>query len=75
MVAKEPPCMQANGAHGTTGFHLAGHRRDDARCVFVCRDRPSRRHALRAFHGDQASRSPLRLAGAIREIKALLHHA
>ena len=57
-----------------SGYELAGLRRDGRRCVFAYRDRPTRQRDILAFYGDRAAVMPLRFAGAIKDMKAMLHN-
>jgi hypothetical protein len=45
------------------------------RKVFIFRDRPTRRDDVMGFYGEAGSVRPLAFAGAIKDMKALLHNA
>jgi hypothetical protein len=58
-----------------SGYELAGRRCHGRRCVFTYRDRPTRPRDVLAFHGGRAAVvPPLRLAGASKDMKAMLHN-
>ena len=58
-----------------TGYELLDLRAEGSRKVFVFRDSPTRRNDVIAFYGEAGSVRPLAFAGAIKDMKALLHNA
>ena len=58
-----------------TGYNLIGLRAEGQRKVFVFRDSPTRPNDVLAFYGEAGSVRPLAFAGAIKDMKALLHNA
>ena len=58
-----------------TGYALLDLRDEGRRKVFIFRDRPTRRDDVIAFYGEAGSVRPLAFAGAIKDMKALLHNA
>ena len=58
-----------------TGYNLIGLRPEGQRKVFVFRESPTRRNDVLAFYGEAGSIRPLLFAGAIKDMKALLHNA
>jgi hypothetical protein len=56
------------------GYHLIDLRTEGRRKVFVFEDRQTRRDDVIAFYGDATTVRPLSFAGAIKEMKALLHN-
>jgi hypothetical protein len=57
-----------------SGYELTGMHRNGRRCVFAHQDRSTRPDDVRAFYSDRVTTPPLRSVGAIRTMKALLHH-
>jgi hypothetical protein len=57
------------------GYELLDLRGEGRRRVFVFQDRPTRRDDVMAFYGEAGSVRPLAFAGAIKDMKALIHNA